>query len=435
MNKTTYPDIFDFVTAGTRTQVNHVDVALAIAPPVVRAGRPFQALLLAQNTSDAHVDLNAVLNLPGRKSRFVAAAETLDYRLRPGEAGYFSLPIKSHPETAPDNNYKLGVAVTARPLTNPTPVRATGEGPALTSLSQQRQTTIAKLRQLKWSTSKRFGLRDALEVSFQVGPAQSSATSTIKPGWQSLWNLAADGTPRMLLDHYADLLQQRVFPRLKKDAMFVPLMQATAERFKKAGYPLKPEEILLISKLLTLVVHMSDPGEDNIDYLGSQEFNVRVLFNHDLPPTVRFPRWFDVLLREIAANEQVATRPAQIVSDKAYTALVRDTLPFAFAMIAKVTGEDLGTEAEIASYSDSFIAQLDKTDGMDFGRVYLPLIMGGAIVFDRVIAPEEVLEDTLRGMSQVLADRDAEWTEANDLVFLMTKDLINRSLRLFGFQI
>ena len=147
------------------------------------------------------------------------------------------------------------------------------------------------------------------------------------------------------------------------------------------------------------------------------------------------PRWFEALVRAIADDEQVAANPVRFIGGQAYDALLRDALPFAFAIVAKTTGEDMGTDREIADYSDNFISLLGTAGGMDFGHVYLPLIMGGAIVFDRVIAPEEVLEDTLRGMSEVLLTRDAEWTEDNDLVFLMTKDLVNRSLRLFGFQI
>jgi hypothetical protein len=184
-----------------------------------------------------------------------------------------------------------------------------------------------------------------------------------------------------------------------------------------------------------MFVNMAYPGEDNIDNLGSQVFNVSVLFKHDLPSAITLPRWFEALLRAIAADERVATNPTPIIGGSAYDALLRDTMPFAFAIIAKTTGEDMGTEDEIAAYSDNFIRLLSTAGGMDFGHVYLPLIMGGAIVFDRVIAPDEVLEDTLRNMSQVLEDREPEWTEDNDLVFLMTRDLINRSLRLFGFQI
>ena len=110
-------------------------------------------------------------------------------------------------------------------------------------------------------------------------------------------------------------------------------------------------------------------------------------------------------------------------------------LPFAFEMIRTVSGEDVGNEDEIRTYTDNFVRLLGSTGGLDFAHVYMPLVMGGIIVYDRVIAPDEKLEDTLRDMGEVLAMRDAEWSDDNDLVFLMTKEVVNRSLRLFGFQI
>jgi hypothetical protein len=158
-----------------------------------------------------------------------------------------------------------------------------------------------------------------------------------------------------------------------------------------------------------------------------------VLFKHPLPPEINLPRWFDGLIRAIAYNEQVADDPIPVLCGKLYEALLRDTLPFAFAIISKTTGEDMGTEEEIRLYSDNYLKLLQGH--MDFGHSYLPLVLGGIIVFDRVIASDEVLEDTLRGMSDVLLAREAEWTEDNDLVFLLAKELANRSLRLFGYQI
>ena len=435
MFESPYPDILGFVTGGERVSVNSVDFALATLPAVTCAGQPFQAMLLAQNNSNAVVELNTTLSLPGRKKRFIAADEAVDYQLKPGEVGYVAFPIKSHPETTTGDDYKLSVTINARPLTKPEIIRTAGEGPSLAVLSEKRRATIGRMRQLEWTTSKRFGLGDTLEASFSIAPAKSSDSPAIRRGWQSLWNLAEDGTPAMLLNHYGTLIRERVFPRLKKTVMFEPLVRATEARFKAAGYPLKTEETLLIAKVLTLVVHMADPGEDNIDYLGSQNFNVSVLFRRELPPDVILPRWFEALVRAIAADEQNAVVPARFIGGQAYDALLRDALPFAFAIVAKTTGEDMGTDKEIADYSDNFIKLLGTAGAMDFGHVYLPLIMGGVIVFDRIIAPEEVLEDTLRGMSDVLLARDAEWTEDNDLVFLMTKDLVNRSLRLFGFQI
>jgi hypothetical protein len=94
----------------------------------------------------------------------------------------------------------------------------------------------------------------------------------------------------------------------------------------------------------------------------------------------------------------------------------------------------MGTPDEIWAYTEKYITLL-QNGGMDFAHTYLPLIMGGIVVYDRVILPGETLEDSLRDMSGVLEKRDAEWEEANDLIFLLTRELVNRSLRLFGFQI
>ena len=75
-------------------------------------------------------------------------------------------------------------------------------------------------------------------------------------------------------------------------------------------------------------------------------------------------------------------------------------MPFAFAMIKKATGEDMGTADEIGDYTENYLGLL-RDGGMDFAHAYLPLVMGGVIVYDRVILPGETLEDTLRGMSDV----------------------------------
>jgi hypothetical protein len=434
-----YPDILGYVTGGGRASFNGVQTALAVSPRVVRAGRPFHALLLAQNLTDDGLELGATLHLPGRdarrqKDRFTAARNPLAIRLRPGEAGYLMLPATCHPDTAAGDNYKLSVAVSARPDATSRVVRseAGGDEP---DVSEKRRATLDKLRQLEFTAIKRPGRRDELEAPFRVLAGGRPDGTPVKSGWVSLWNLGEDGSSHALLARYGSLVEEQVLPRLKKEHIFEPLRQTTAARFKAAGYPLKPLETVFIAKLLALVVHMAASGEDQVDHLGSQAFHIAVLFRHKLPDDVALPRWFEGLLRGVAYNEQVPDNPAAFVCARLYDALLLDTIPFAFNMIRTIIGEDMGSEEEMRRYARSFVRRLNASGEMDFAHAYLPLVMGGTIIFDRVIAPEEKLEDTLRGMSEVLAMRDAEWTEENDLVFLMTKELVNRSLRLFGIQI
>ena len=386
------------------------------------------------------MDLGVSLNLPTRdadrqKDRFSSVHDQMSVRLRPGEAGFLSFPCICQPGTAASDNYKLSAAINTHPLTKPVPLRpeSGGETLDLAQVSPAHQSSLDKLRQLDFSGSKRLALRDEVEISFKVIQSLQSQTESHNGGWTSLWNLAEDGSALLLLDHYGPLLENQVFPKLSKQAVFETLLNATLERYQAAGFPLKTLEATYIAKLLALVVLMANPQEDHYDYLGSQNFNVSAFFKHELAAEIVLPRWCDGLIRAIAYNEQVAANPCPLIGTKLYEPLLRDALPFGFAIISKTTGEDMGSEAEIRDYSDRYLKLLHG--GMDFAHAYLPLILGGVIVFDRVVAEGEVLADSLRDMSEVLLERDPEWTEDNDLVFLLTKELVNRSLRLFGFQI
>lgn len=438
-----YPDVLGHITKGVRLTLNGVQVALAVNPRVVRAGWPFHALLLAQNLSSAPAELKATLSLPGRDIRrptgyFAAPKEPTVVNLRPGEAGYLLMPVMCHPETPPGDNRKLGVAVSVRSNPKARALRPeTGGSPIDTrQLNQKRRAALDKLREFEYSAVKRLRLHEEIEAPFKVipGTRQTSETAS-RGGWFSLWNMSEDASPGLLLDFYGETLQRQVFPQLKKAIMFEPLCKTTEERFRAAGYPLKPLEAAYIAKLLTLIVHMADPGDDSFDHLGSQNFNIAALLHSDLADDVRLPRWFEALLRGIAASEQALANIPAFICTRLYDALLRDASPFAFHMIQTITGEDLGSDEEIRDYTDRLVKLLHESKGMDFAHTYLPLVMGGAVVFDRVVTPGEKLEDTLRGMSEVLAMRDAEWSDDNDLVFLMMKELVNRSLRLFGFQI
>src|SRR5690606_10313383 len=100
-----------------------------------------------------------------------------------------------------------------------------------------RHSALEKLRELEYSITKRR-LRDELEASFKViqGTRQLNE-NTSKGGWFSLWNMAEDASPSLLLTFYGEAIKRHVFPKIKKSVMYAPLCQATEERFRAAGYP------------------------------------------------------------------------------------------------------------------------------------------------------------------------------------------------------
>ena len=126
-----YPDTLGYITGGPHASFNGIQAALAVSPRTVRTGHIFHALLLAQNNTGAAVELNAALSLPGsilrRQTGRFEASDSQQVRLRPGETGYLLMPVTCQPDAATGDNYRLGVSVNARPLTQPFPVRTDSE--------------------------------------------------------------------------------------------------------------------------------------------------------------------------------------------------------------------------------------------------------------------------------------------------------------------
>lgn len=442
---TNYPDILGYITGGERCNINVVQLALAVRPRVVRAGRPFETILLVQNASDVDVDVTASLTLPEvdakkQKGRFLSKKNRLLVGVRPAEVGYVVLPMSCLPDTAVSDSYKIEMEIGVKPLKKPSRIRTPegGGDVVFDYLRDDPREKLDELKKLMFSTTKRFGLRDVLEATFSVMPGRMGQMVDFQPGWVNLWHVTDYVDERLVLEKYGTLLTNSILPRLKKAFVLDALVETTHRRFAGAGYLLKPLESLYIAKLLTLILEMAEPMEETFDYLGYPVFNIAQTVKNGFSPGSgpRFPRWCNSLLEIIAKDENKANADlVEIVTDTLYDDLLRDAIPYAFKLIKTITGEDLGSDAEIQDYIENLIGMLGKESGMDFTHVYMPLVIGGVIIYDRVISDAEEISDSLRGMHDVMSEREPEVDENNDLVFMITKQMVNRSLQRFGFQI
>lgn len=439
-----YPDLLGYVTGGARCNINVVHLALAVRPRVVRAGRPFEAILLVQNASDVDVDITATLSLPEQdakkqKDRFLTKNNRLLVGIRPAEVGYVVLPLSCLPDTAVSEDYKIGMEVTIKPLKKPNRVRATEGGGKvdLEHLRDEIKLKLDDLKKLNFSTSKRFGLRDVIEATFGVMPGRLGQIVDLQPGWVSLWTRRDYVDKQHLSQQFGPVMVEKVLPRLKRAVVFEPLLQTTGERFEAAGYRLHPLEALFITKLLTFILEMGMPEEQSVNYLGGGHLDVALTLKKSMESgdEPALTRWANGMLHAIAQDEKNADTPEELIIGSLYDELILDAIPHAFTMIKTITGEDMGDSAEVEEYGRHVVQRLlEKTD-MDFTHVYMPLVIGGVIVYDRVLRTGEDISESLRGMHDVLVEREVDMDDNNDVVFKLTREMVNRSLQKFGFRI
>jgi hypothetical protein len=293
------------------------------------------------------------------------------------------------------------------------------------------------LNKLAFSTGKAFGLRDAIDLTFGVMPGKPGKLADFKPGWVSLWTMADISDDQPLVERYGEDILTHLLPYLHRDRVLVPLTAITAKAFAATGYPLKDLEALHISKLMTRLLEMAAPRESVFDFMAEDIYNVsgtirRVLAGETTAP--QFPRWFNATLHAIARDTQLLHRPQNLLLP-IYLDLLDDAIRHAFKLIKQTTGESMGEPDEIDSYARDLVERLRSRTPMDFTHTYMPLILGGIILNDRVFGEDEDIAESLRGMSDVLDERQEEIDDSNALIVDMLRDLVNRSLTKYGYNI
>lgn len=439
-----YPDILGYITNGARYNLNVAQVALAVRPRVVRAGRPFTAILLIQNASDVDIDVTATLQLPDtdakkKPKRFITKTERLKIGLRPAEVGFVQLPLSCLPDTAISNDYKVGMAVEVKPLAKGRRVRAAEGGGEVVAeyLSEETLNRLNELKKLIFSTSKRGMMGTIIEAPFAVMSPQIGQIPDFKPGWISLWKVSDHRDDRLLLERYGEALKERILPQLKREIVYQPLFEATETRFNNSGYPLLPAETHYITKLLTVILEMANPQEQTVDPVGDEGLNVAAALKKGSAASPNaLPSWCKAMLKAVDTDPSAADHPESALATNLYDELLRDALKYAFKAVTQASGETLGTDEETLAYAERLI--LDLTEGrkgkLGFTDVYLPLALGGVINYDRAILKDEQVGEILNDLAKALKTRQGEINEDNELIYQMAEKMIDRTLFKYGYR-
>ncbi|MCC6614678.1 MAG: hypothetical protein IT320_14450 [Anaerolineae bacterium] len=440
-----YPDVLGALTGGARVNMGVMQFALAVNPAIIPAGRSSEAILLAQNASDHKVEVAALLRLPDQdarrqKGRFLSRSARVVVEVQPGEVGYVSLPFALLPDTALGDQYKLSVDIEVRSVTNgkPARVRAQDSG-GMTfqpdTISGEAREHFQTLQRLEFSTHKP-ALRNALDTTFAVSEARLAPPPNLKAQWVSLWTIA-DADERLLMLRYADLLTVRVLPQLRRQKIYAALQEATKTHFADAGYRLYDGESALIAKMMTLILEYAAPQDSAHGFLAAGKYAIAPLFQRllrDPNHEIDLPHWFSAFLHLLGQDDRVAEYATRIVPRTLYLPLLQDAVEHAFALVQQASGQSLGQQSEIASYAQQMVNVLELKEGLNFQRVYLPLVMGGILINDKIILPGEKQDDQVSKLVNDLDERRAEMSPDDSDVLELTQQIIHRVTKIYGHR-
>jgi len=442
-----YPDVLGYITDVERHNIGFVQMAMAVKPDVPRAGRPFEVIMLLQNMADSVVEVTVTVTVPdrdadGKKDRFIVGVPRLVVSVQPGEVGYASLPVSTTPDAAVSKEYKVSMDISVKAQERkPTRVRTVEGGIPfkINSMPRDKQEPLAKIKQLVFSTTKKSGFfrGNALEVTFGLLQGRVGKLARLKPGWVSLWSAADHQDDSIMLQKYAEQMRLKILPELRRDKLFKPLLAKTESHFKKIGYELSYAEANFLTRLLVLILEYASASETQHGSLAAGIYDIEGAVAPDVDYSqrnVRLPYWTKRFFSAMAHDARVAKVPVKAIAHFVYEDLLHDAIIYGFEVLEVATGEDLGTPEEMEEYAADVLVRLKKKDEMSFTHVYLPLVLGGIVSFDKVLLDDERLGDVLQGVRPLVAERKSERTEDNDSIFSMAQNIIEHTLQKYGYK-
>jgi hypothetical protein len=446
-----YPDVFGYITDAERITVGVVQVALATRPRIVQAGRQFEVILLMQNASDSTADITVTLQLPekdhaGKKGRFITGQDRLVVGLGAAEVGYAVMPMSTMPDCAIGENYIIGMDISVK-VSNPKANRVRpNSGGALFNpqkVSDDIKAKIEDLRKLKFSTQKRGFLRGTvIETPITVMEGKLAKPPSFNSQWVTLWTLENQEDNDILLEKYTEILKLKVLPSLKKEVLYPPILEKLKETFRKAGYPLSPIEASCAARLMTLILEFAHPhskhgsmtaGEFDVSgmfKMREKDRKARVLETSEIP--VALPKWLQGYLRILVQDERMGGVAPKAIPHFLFDDLMTDALSYAFRLVQRDSGENLGTDEDMNEFAQVIIEKLKTKGEMNFSYAYLPLVLGGVIVTDQVLMHTEKLADVMKEMRTMVEDRENERDDESEAVFRMAEFVLAQTLKKYG---
>lgn len=427
--QTNYPDVLGTLTRGVRKSFDYVQCAITTRPDVITAGEHFEAILLLQNQINEEIDVRVELEFPKKdkanhKGVFSSKSTRLLVGMQPAEVGFVTLPVSASPQTAPSDDYEIGIKLTVKRYRGSTgllgraqEVRAhSSDIPFRISMTANAamQENYESLRSLTFSSEdhmKKQMIFDKFSVIKPTAPVLLGSLKAPQAGWVSLWTVSDHLDDKNLVERTKEELAL-LLPQLRRESLFKPLLRTIQAAFQEANYTLHVAEAIHITKLLTLVI---EDGAKVVD--------------PDTPlKKMEIPSWIGNVARLLLQEPRFAKQGVYLMSHELFHDILHYAIMYGFSMVGTVMNEKFGSSEELSAYADTIVQAIENKESLNFAQAYLPLVTAGIIANNRVTMPGEKVRDTLHLIHKTLAERKAEKNEDNAFIFDIAEALIDRGL-------
>jgi hypothetical protein len=173
---------------------------------------------------------------------------------------------------------------------------------------------------------------------------------------------------------------------LVPEAIYVPLLDECRRRFADAGIVLHVGEAIALAKILT----------HTVSYFTR---------NADLQDGLLIPIYMQSYLHDLPTDNTT-----WLVSEAGHSRIVRLAIALSFALVESTLKRQPWLLEEQRALADFVVGILESSQPLPVEFLYLPLLMGGALVMREVVMEDEDPQQSLQMLAQVKKERAEDFT-------------------------
>jgi len=372
----TYPDILnEYIDATVRYEVDGLQFVTYIEPKAVTPGDGATLFFYLQNTLDTPLDIEIKVRPPtvGRlrpQPVLQFAKDIYTHRLPETEVGIMGIPFAIATVSPGEHTIELEIKVAHPKDAQKVRVSATENPLAALPINNHIGLGLASVVGIPYTT--RNGKKIKLSFSIVNAPAAEVPENSLQENYSKLW------------DRDIGYLQQQAQQEINKnraiilndlknvEALFVALYAESQQRFADSGLPLRVGEAIAVGKLLTYTCHL-------------------FLTTGTLQDGLLVPIWERALFNQYSTEDILQT-----FRDIGYRHIMRLAAAISMGMIERNVGSLPWSRQEQDGVQEYIVDALEDGLPLEEDFLYLPLMLGAALVLKQVRLPNEDISHTIQ---------------------------------------
>jgi len=406
------PDIIsEYLVARERYECEGVQIVPSLEPAQIPLGGHGMLVFLLQNAMSAAAELLIkpelpVANRPKGAPLFELGEPVLHAHLEPAQVGSLCVPLRTTPHTRPgphEIRFNLAVKLAAGG-TRVRPTKTAGRFKS-TLIDDVVGLDLGRVLGVPYS------IIPTRKFSLPITVSDQAAASTEKPygaaRFESLWTL--DQLERQSrAQQLVNMQRQSILAGLQTEALYARLLAEAQQRFSQAGVILHIGEAIALGKILTYTV-------------------CHFLSNPDLQDGLLVP------IYEAAAEYDLPQHdPVWILRNIGFSRVLRLSIALSFGLAAQVLKRQPWDVEERRGLIQVIPERLEAGERLPIELLYIPLLIGAALVSYQIVMDGEDVGHSLRLLQQAKASRaevfnDPDLAEASRVFDNVLKAMLSQA--------